>query len=94
MIPLEIRGKHLRIRVRRSVKGAVFRTHDVGSPKHTQRIAMKPRGRPWVTQSWIFPLKDVQTRRRQTMKVLAGLGVQKRAIKMVDSYFKRRGGKV
>lgn len=89
---MEIVGRHLRVRVRRPIKGAKYRTHDVGAVRHTKRIAMKPPGRRWITQSWIFPLADVQMRRKQTMRILAGLGVQRQAVKLVDSHFRRRGG--
>lgn len=91
-MPLEIRGKHLRVRVSRPVKGAKYRTQDVGDKHHSQRVAMyDPRTKRWKTQSWIFPLKDVQMRRKKTMKILADLGAQHQAVKLVDSHFRRRG---
>jgi len=83
-MPLEIRGTRLRYRVRRPVKGAKYRTHDVGRKGHSERIAMYlPRKRRWVTQSWTFPVKDVIKERKKTMDILRKLGTTRKARKLV-----------
>lgn len=87
-MPLEIRGKHLRVRVRKPVKGAVYRTHDVGILGHTKRVAMWTKKTGWVTQSWMFPVEDILARRRQTVEILKKLGVWERAYRMA----RRRSG--
>ena len=56
-MPIEVRGKHLRVRIRRPVKKAVYRYHDIGEVGHTQRLSMyNPRTGRWATQSFIFPI--------------------------------------
>jgi hypothetical protein len=83
-MPLEIKGTRLRYRVKRPVKGAVFRTDDVGMKGHTQRIAMKNlKTGKWSTQSWTFPVSDIKERRPATMKVLSKLGIKRKALKKV-----------
>lgn len=83
-MPLEIKGKHLRYRVRKPVKGATYRTQDVGTKKHSQRVSMKdPKTGTWKTQSWIFPTSDIKERRPATMKILSKLGIKRKALKKV-----------
>ncbi len=65
---VEIKGQHLRVRVRRPIKRAEYGWDDVGDPGHTVRVAMlNPKTNRWVTQSWVFPVKDVKNRREKTM---------------------------
>ena len=82
-MPLEVKGRHLRVRVRRTRKGAKYRTDDVGAKGHTKRVAMKPKGERWITQSWLFPVKDVLKKRKKTMKILSRLGVVRKARKLI-----------
>lgn len=83
-MPFEIRGKHLRYRMRRAVKGAKYRVHDVGVKGHTQRLARyNPRTKRWQTQTWMFPVKDIKGRRPRTMQILSDLGIKKRALEKV-----------
>jgi len=83
-MPLEVKGKHLRYRVRRPVKGAKYRTHDLGSKGHTLRLARyNPRTKRWATQTWLFPKKDIRAKRPKTMKMLADLGIKRKALKKV-----------
>jgi len=95
-MPLEIHGKHLRVRVARPLKGkgVKYRTHDVGSPGHTKRIAMyNPRTKRWKTQSWLFPIADILARRPVTMRLLASLGVKRKAIELVRKHKEKRRGR-
>jgi len=81
---IEIRGKHVRVQVRRPVKGATYRMHDVGTPGHTKRVAMRhPRTKRWRTQTWLFPVADVRKRRASTMTLLTKLGVKTKVLKLV-----------
>jgi len=74
----------LRYRIRRPVKGAIYRYHDVGSKGHTIRLARyNPRTKKWATQTWIFPIEDIRTKRPKTMKMLADLGIKRKALRMV-----------
>jgi hypothetical protein len=83
-MPIEVRGQHLRVRVRRPIPKARYRTHDVGTKGHTQRIAMRnPTTGRWSTQSWIFPVKDVKGQRPKTMRMLKRLGVKREALRKV-----------
>jgi len=82
--PLEIKGKHVRARQKRPIrlKGTKYRTHDVGSKGHTQRIAMyNPKTKRWSTQSWIFLKSDIKNHRPTTTKILKKLGAYKEALK-------------
>lgn len=84
-MPIEVKGNHLRVRVKKPTASAKYRTHDVGSPGHTQRIAIyNPRTKRWSTQSWIFPIKDVKNKRPATMKMLKSLGVKREALRRVS----------
>lgn len=83
-MPMEIRGKRLRVRVARPIKSRIYRTQDVGAKGHTERIAVKnPRTKRWHTQAWSFPIEDVRAKRPQTMAILNKLGVARKAEKLV-----------
>lgn len=83
-MPFEIVGKHLRYRMRKPIKRAKYRLHDVGMKGHTQRLARyNPRTKRWQTQSWIFPIKDVVTKRPRTMRILSDLGIKRKALQKV-----------
>jgi hypothetical protein len=83
-MPLEIKGTRLRYRVKRPIKGSVFRTDDVGMKGHTERVSMKDsRTGKWSTQSWTFPVTDIKERRPATMKVLTKLGIKKKVLAKV-----------
>lgn len=83
-MPIEIKGTRLRYRVRRPIKGATYRTQDVGTKKHSERIAMKnPKTGKWTTQSWTFPVSDIKNKRPSTMKILTKLGIKRKALKKV-----------
>jgi hypothetical protein len=74
-MPIEIKKNRLRIRMQKPIKGAKYRTDDIGQKGHTQRIAMyNPRTKKWTTQSWTFPIVDVRSRRPATIKILKKLG--------------------
>jgi len=83
-MPLEVKGRHLRYRVRRPFKSAKYRTHDVGSKGHTKRVVCyNPRTKKWTTQSWLFPVKDIKAKRKKTMEILSKLGIKRKALKKV-----------
>lgn len=83
-MPFEVKGKHLRYRVRKPIRGARYRYDDIGSKGHTQRLARyNPRTKKWQTQTWIFPVKDVRERRPKTIKILTKLGIKRKALKKV-----------
>jgi len=83
-MPIEIKGNHLRVRVREPISNAIYRTDDIGSPHHTKRITMyNPYTKRWATQSMIFPITDVKSRRYETMQNLTKLGVKEEALRLV-----------
>jgi hypothetical protein len=84
MVKCEVRAKRLRCRVRTPIRGAEYRTQDVGTKLHSERIAMKdPRTGRWATQSWTFPVEDVRSRRGKTIEILTKLGIKRKKLKGV-----------
>jgi len=80
---IEIKGKRLRVRVARAIKGAKYRTDDVGTKGHSERIAMyNPRTRRWKTQSWTFPVEDIRQNRKKTVDILRKLSAVTEARKL------------
>jgi hypothetical protein len=83
-MPLEIKGTRLRYRVRNPIKGAIFRTDDIGQKGHSLRVAQyNPRTKRWQTQSWTFPIIDIKEKRPATIKILEKLGIKKKALAKV-----------
>lgn len=82
--PLEINATHLRVRQVPPIEGAKYRNQRVGEKGHSERIAMyNPKTKRWITQSWIFPIADVLSRRPSTVKILKRLGRWEEAYKFV-----------
>lgn len=83
-MPIEIKGEHLRVRVKNPNQFSEFRTQDVGAPGHSQRISgYNKRKKKWETQAWIFPISDVKKRRANTMKLLRKLKVTNTKLKQL-----------
>ena len=80
---IEIRGTRLRVKVARAIKGAKYRTKDVGSKGHSELILMRnPRTRRWKTQSWTFPVEDIRQNRKKTVDILRKLSAVTEARKL------------
>jgi hypothetical protein len=83
-MPFDVKGKYLRYRVRKAVKGAKYRIQDIGQKRHTLRLARyNPRTKKWATQTWMFPIKDIKARRKKTMDMLCKLGIKRQALRKV-----------
>jgi len=86
-MPIEIKGSRLRVKVGRTVKDAVFRTHDIGHKKHTERIVMyNPKTKRWKTIGFTFPVKDIIEQRPETVKILRNIGYLGKAKKLVKKH--------
>lgn len=58
---IEVRGNSVRVRLKSPSRYSKFRTHDVGRPGYTQRIAgYNPKTKSWETQAWRFELEDLK----------------------------------
>ena len=81
-------GDYYRIEVRDKNQFSSFRTHDVGSEGHTQRIAGRRKSGSWDTVTWLISKADAKkerntlvTDRKKTQKVLNQLGSKPKHVK-------------
>ncbi|TAK36596.1 MAG: hypothetical protein EPO21_02060 [Chloroflexota bacterium] len=51
-------GEYYRVQVRDEDEFVTFRTHDVGTKGHIQRLAGKRSSGSWDTQAWLIPKTD------------------------------------
>lgn len=92
-MPVEMKGKQLRIRVASPRKFTTFRTQDVGSPGGLMRVAGYSEKTGYETQSWRVNLDDYDDL-AEVSQVISGLDVRpafKRDAKaLARRYFKRK----
>ena len=70
-MPVEIKGKHLRIKVVPTTrKYKTYRTHDIGRAGHTKRLAGQLRTGRWETVSYLIPKKDIRKMDAKTYSTL------------------------
>lgn len=81
-------GEYFRVEVRPQEKFVTFRTHDVGRPGHTKRLAGKRSSGSWDTKSWLIKKSDAHVEGNTlvidepvTKKVLKALSSKIRHVK-------------
>lgn len=79
MAKVEVKGKHVRVRLKNPKDFELLRIHDVGERGHSKRIAgiSKKTGK-WGTQAWLFPIVDVRMKRPKTIEIMKRLNVMKK----------------